>query len=342
MSKIKSLHITPFVFKTGKRGGGERYVQQLCASLEEVGVEVSLVECKNFFGFRIFGEAGKALESHNFFRLLSHTKCFDVIHVHQLNRETFTVAFFLSKLARIPLVLTDHGGTSRNLFRLFGKLRLKGLSAILAVSPWSMHDIDPNGVVIVNKVIWGGGEHIGVGGTHNFAHRDFLFLGRLLPHKGAHIVIEALPENASLVVAGERLDKEYFERLTILAQGKKVDFIEPPDDSALTDLYKSVKTFLIPSVNTFENRTFARPELLGIVGLESLFAGTQILGSDLGGLGDLLRASGQTLVEPGNVSAWKLAMANAMTSSEASSKKPLFTWKYSAEKCLETYREILT
>ncbi len=341
MTYVKALHFTPFVFQAGKRGGGERYVQQLCAALELIEVDVSIVECTNFLNFVVWRKGEKVLSTKNFLKIILLTKEFDVVHAHQLNRETFTVSFFSALLTRKPLVLTDHGGKSRNLFRLLGRLRLKSLKAILAVSPWSLADLDPKGVVKVRSVLWGGGEHIHGAKVKDFGTSDFLFLGRILPHKGVHIVIEALDSEKTLVVAGEKLDPRYFNHLLELAEGKNVRFLPAPEDTDLFSLYSSARCLLIPSVHEYGEKKFERPELLGIVALEGLYAKTPIIGSDLGGLGDLLRESNQVLVEPGNVKAWQTAMASFSLKGDDSPSYVSFTWNRAAEICLEAYRNVL-
>jgi glycosyltransferase involved in cell wall biosynthesis len=339
--KLKVLHITPFVFRPGMQGGGERYVQQLCSALVEIGVEARIVECKNFRKFAIYDGDSLILTSKNLVKLVKFCKKFDIIHVHHLNRETFTVAFVLSKLLGIPLVLSDHGGASRNLFRLLGRLRLRFVAAILAVSPWSLEDVDPDGVVKIHRVLWGGGNHLRTNTEVSFEKTDFLFLGRLLPHKGAHIAIEALPPNRRLTIAGEARDIHYLKELEKLAQGKDVVFLGSPDDSKLYSLYRSAQCVLMPSVSSYKEKIYKRPELLGIVALEALNAGVPVIGSDLGGLADLLRDSGQETFPQGDAVALqkKMETERFLQPSELVIKK--YTWANAAKICLDGYLEVL-
>jgi glycosyltransferase involved in cell wall biosynthesis len=341
LKNLSVLHLTPFVFREGQKGGGERYVQQLCLALQRQGLEITLVEAKNFYEFKLFKNQENIAKFKSLLSLVKLAKDHDLIHVHQLNRETFTVAFFLSIVTKKRLILSDHGGSSRHLFRLLGKLRLSRVAAIAAVSPWSLRDVDPQGKVKRSAVLWGGGDHLSPMQSTNYPQSDFLFIGRILPHKGVHIAIEALPEGATLVVAGERRDLVYFDYLRELAKGKKVTFLDSPPDAELFALYSSAKFFLVPSVTRFRDKIYERPELLGIVALESMYAGTPVIGSDVGGLGDLLSVTGHHLVKPGDVLAWNSRMTELLKDKDLPNANTAFTWDRSAEVCIDLYIEAL-
>jgi len=341
VNNLSVIHLTPFVFMEGQKGGGERYVQQLCLALQHQGVEITVVEAKNFLEYKVFEGQKIVAKFKSFCRLAKLAKQHDLIHVHQLNRETFTVAFLLSLVTKKRLILSDHGGSSIHLFRLLAKIRLKGVKAIAAVSPWSLRDVDPRNSVKIRNVLWGGGDHLSTTEPKAFAAADFLFVGRILPHKGVHIAIEALPKGATLVVAGERRDPHYFAYLQELAVGKSVTFMDSPPDGDLLALYKSSRFFLVPSVSRYQNKKYARPELLSIVALESLYAGTPVIGSDVGGLGDLLSATGQVRVSAGDVFAWNSKMVELMESDSPTSSTAALTWRSSAEICIQLYSEAL-
>jgi glycosyltransferase involved in cell wall biosynthesis len=339
---MKALHLTPFVFQPGKKGGGERYVQQLVIALSDLGVNVTLVEAKNFFRFKVFKNEQQIEVFSNLFRLVRLAKDSDLIHVHQLNRETFTVAFIVSVFSKKPMILTDHGGSSRHFFRLFGRVRLRKVSAIAAVSPWSLNDVDPKSQVSQTRVLWGGGDHIGERISKSYNPTDFLFLGRLLPHKGAHIAVEALPDGRSLTIAGESLDQDYVAFLKHLAVGKNVTFLGSPPDEDLYALYSSAKFFLLPSVTDYKSKSFKRPELLGIVALESIYAGTPVIGSKVGGLGNLLVATNQLAVPPGDVSQWRLIMEQSVLKPIRLQDRGRYTWHETGKICKGLYEEILS
>jgi glycosyltransferase involved in cell wall biosynthesis len=110
-------------------------------------------------------------------------------------------------------------------------------------------------------------------------------------------------------------------------------------DEELPTLYSSARFFLVPSVTSFKERTYQRPELLSIVALESMYSGTPVIGSAVGGLADLLEAAGQVSVRPGDVSAWAEIMSEMASTKETPRPTAQFTWDRAAEECLGLYSE---
>ncbi|MEG8058670.1 glycosyltransferase, partial [Sphingomonas sp. 22L2VL55-3] len=175
-----------------------------------------------------------------------------------------------------------------------------------------------------NAIIFGGGDHLPsaepLGERYTFG-----FVGRLLPHKGAHIVISALPADASIIIAGQARD-EYYEHLKNLAHGKNVTFIEDASDVIVASIYRSIRFLLVPSVEQYGAQTYARPELLGLVALEALAAGTPVIGSDVGGLSQVLRTAGQRVLPPGDIQAWAEGLSAALTGEPPTVPSVDFTW----------------
>lgn len=340
-AQLRVLHITPNLFVPGRMGGGERYVQQLVHAQIDLGLSVQVVAVVSFQQIQLESGAPTVGLMRGFKRLLKLARQTDIIHVHQLNTQGFDLALLLARLSGTPLVLTDHGGDRYTPGRLLGSRRLAMVSAVAAVSPFSLRDIDPKGIARRSEVIWGGGDHL-TGGATNSNRTDVLFVGRLLPHKGIHILIEALPAQMSLRIVGETRDAEYRRSLQQLANNKDVVFEGAPADGQLRALYQASDVLVLPSVEMFEGKRYRRPELLGLVVLESLAAGTPVIGSSVGGLAELLQLTWQTSVAPGNVDALREALVKGSFSLPPQERLSDLTWSATARRCLSLYQELAT
>jgi glycosyltransferase involved in cell wall biosynthesis len=333
------LFVTLEVFGGAKKGGGERYVTELARAARARGltVDVAVVRSMRQFAELVDLDAPtQPMSPRRFFDLMR--RC-DVVHVHQLNTPGFDYAAMLAKLLRKPLVLTDHGGGALTPGRALGRLRLRLLDAAGYVSAWSRQDIDPAGTVNPYAIIMGGGDHLPEAEPLERSY-DFGFVGRLVPHKGAHIAIEALPSECSLILAGQPRDQGYFASLQQLARNRDVTFVADASDTIVASLHRSIGCLLVPSVEHYQDREFSRPELLGLVALEALAAGTPVIGSAVGGLGELLAIAGQVSVQPGNVAEWHEALTRASGSGLPAVTSSAFTWDAVAQKCIDLYRAL--
>lgn len=333
---MRVLFVSLQVFGRRHKGGGERYVSELTRAMRQNGVKVQVAVVESIFKLSRMDDPDKPPVPISFSGLMRMVRDSDVVHVHQLNTPGFDYSAALATLFRKPLVLTDHGGGALTPGRALGRARLRLITAAGFVSQWSRSDVDPAGTIKNYAIIFGGGDHLPRGEA--MANRyDFGFVGRLLPHKGAHIAIAALPDNASLIVAGEVRDAEYHAELLRLASGKNVTFVADASDEYVAGLMRSIRYLLVPSVQSYKANVYARPELLGLVALEALAAGTPVIGSDVGGLGEIMRVAGQAMVEPGSISAWKLALRSALDEDVPPVRRSEFTWSRVAEKCIELY-----
>jgi glycosyltransferase involved in cell wall biosynthesis len=340
---MKVVHVSPAVFGPGKRGGGERYVTELVRAQIRSGMDVSLVEIPSPWNASIVDLAHEASSRKATLReTISVLRSSDIVHVHQLNTSAFDITATARLAASFKLVLTDHGGGNLTPGRVLGAKRLSIIDGAAFVSHWSRNDVDPDGRVGDFSVIYGGGDHIVAAGPKIETRFDFGFIGRILPHKGVHIAVEALPDGAKLVVAGEARDSEYLQHLHKLAAGKQVTFLHDLSDSSMGRLYESLRYLVVPSVTEYGTKTYARPELLGLVALEALCLGTSVIGSNVGGLGEFLLNAGQRVVQPGHLDAWREVLKSAYASADDQVTKEAFTWSAVAANCHGLYSNLLS
>lgn len=112
-----------------------------------------------------------------------------------------------------------------------------------------------------------------------------LFVGRMVPEKGAHVIIESAPEvlreypDAKFILVGRGgfLD-ELKRRAAELNVGHKILFTGYVDDETLLQLYKVADVSTAPSLY----------EPFGIVALEGMGAQVPVVVADSGGLGEIV------------------------------------------------------
>ena len=134
------------------------------------------------------------------------------------------------------------------------------------------------------------------------------FLGRADKYKGADTLVKAVRAAPGLSVevhlysvAQSNTDEEYWATLKSLAeQDARIRFLPPLPNDKVGSLLRCYHVVAVPS-RWVENRP--------LVVLESFAAGTPVIGSNLGGIAELVRHQDDgLLVEPENVRAWADAL----------------------------------
>jgi glycosyltransferase involved in cell wall biosynthesis len=138
---------------------------------------------------------------------------------------------------------------------------------------------------------------------------DVLFVGRLSTEKGVDVLLDAVagvPEAKRVVVAGDgplRPELEARARST----GARVEFTGWVGRDQLPALYPRARVQVVPS----------RSEPQGVVVLEALASGTPVIGSDVGGIPEMIEdASNGWLVEPGRSDQLRAALLTALSDRE--------------------------
>ncbi len=174
-----------------------------------------------------------------------------------------------------------------------------------------------------------------------------LFVGRLVHQKGVEYLIKAMPKilsehpNSKLVIAGAGGMIGYLEDIAFQTGCRdKILFLGFVGGDTLKKLYKSSDVTVIPSIY----------EPFGIVALESMAAGTPVVASDVGGLGEIIKHEYNGVkVYPKNPDsiAWGV---NRVLSDEGfrnwiiqNGKKEVYekySWDSIAERTVEVYQKI--
>ncbi len=307
-------------------GGLGRHVYSLSRALARLGLEVHVFTCpaqnKQLYemdedGVHVHRVSPEELGAGDFLEWLSRLNagmvsraeesglargCFNLVHAHDwLVRDA---ARDICERYGLPLVVTIHAteyGRNRGIFTdlqrfihgVEGDLVARA-SRVICCSSYMAREVGrlfgegQGGInIIANGVDPGSLADPGTeAGTKSYPEGPVIaFLGRLVPEKGVQVIIEALPlirrshPGAVLVVAGRGPFEEDLKKLAGLhGVSQNVHFIGFVNDVGRNRLLAEAAVAVFPSIY----------EPFGIVALEAMAAGTPVLVSDTGGLGEIV------------------------------------------------------
>ena len=362
---MRVIHVAPAAFGSGGLyGGGERYPLELARALA-AEVDCELVTFGSRPGRRRLPGGLRVRVVRPLCRLRGHPAQplspllpaaltgAEIVHAHHFRSLPTRMAAVTARALGAGTVVTDHGLTGRTwgglVNRLFDRfLTVSRFSARLLGAPPER-----------TRVIYGGVDprRFAPGPGPGAGREGVLFVGRLTPHKGVDCLIRALPEGASLRVAGggghdpRPPERDYPALLRRLAQGREVDFLGPVPDGELPELYRGAAVLALPSLErTCYGREVPVSELLGLVALEAMASGTPVVASRTGGLAEVV-VDGETgfLVEPGDVEALRDRLARVLSDRSLAARLGAnardlvlerFTWRACAARCLAAYQDL--
>jgi glycosyltransferase involved in cell wall biosynthesis len=112
--------------------------------------------------------------------------------------------------------------------------------------------------------------------------REYVALGRVLPHKGLETTIDALSPDDTLHIVGPQPDAEYLRFLQTRSARKHVQFHGCLPRADVQHLLKRTSGLVSASTHfLFDGRRIEQPELLGLVLCEALRDGTLPIASDV-------------------------------------------------------------
>ena len=232
----------------------------------------------------------------------------------------------IRKFTGIPYIVTAHAGDvfplKNRFLKWFGKTALRSCfyctvnsnatkQAVVEVANIPNVDVIPMGVDLKafspSKKSSSIRKRLGINGPF------ILTVGRMAEKKGFKYLIAAMPKilkrlpKAKLVLIGDGPDKEMLERLANeLNLGSNVVFAGKVTHKELERWYPTADVFVLPSIVTSEGDT----EGLGVVFLEAIASGTPIIGSNVGGIPDIIKHNKTGLLVPQKD---KDALADAIT-----------------------------
>ncbi|QJR11718.1 D-inositol-3-phosphate glycosyltransferase [Usitatibacter rugosus] len=191
---------------------------------------------------------------------------------------------------------------------------------IVAPSNWVARLLEDNGVPIEQMVVCRQGLADGVAISPSRSRRTessgslrVAFFGRLDPTKGIHVLLDALARvpklPMSLDIYGVRMavgdDPYYASIANSVAQDSRVRLLPPIENQAMIETIALYDVLAVPSQGL---------ETGPLVVLEAFAAGVPVLGSDLGGITERVRADVDgLLIPPSDATAWSNALARLIS-----------------------------
>jgi glycosyltransferase involved in cell wall biosynthesis len=349
------VHVTPSWFEDESHvGGGDRYPMALAEAMAELipttlvafgprrrslrrgALRLEVMRPSEFFGDNPYDPVA--------WTFLPRLRDGDVVHCHQYRTVTTSLSIAAGAALGRRVFLSDYGGGGLHFADTTPLHRL--VSGFLPISRFGAER-------------WGdrfGPAHVIYGGVDPRFTADHdeprggeaLFVGRLLPHKGVDVLVEALPEGSELGLMGRPHRPEYVDLLRELSADRRVRFVFGADDATLLTAYRRALVTVLPSV--YVDRYGVRseePELLGLTLLESMACGTPVICTDVGGMPELVEDGVTGFVVPPNdpVALGERLEFLARNRDEATRMgqrgrevvRREFTWDAVARRCLDAY-----
>jgi glycosyltransferase involved in cell wall biosynthesis len=267
-----------------------------------------------------------------------------VVHCHQQHVVASSVAAAFARLTRRRVFVTDLGGGGFDVSSFLSTDRW--YHGHLHISEYSRR-IAGHTSCRTARVILGGVDATRFSPGDN-AGDGVLFVGRILPHKGIHDLVDAIDGSVRLRIVGRVADRDYLESLQEKARGKDVTFVHDADDAALVEEYRRAACVVLPSVYTTpDGRTTRVPELLGQTLLEAMACGRPVICTDVASMPEIVtHGENGFVVPPGDPAALMGAIrllrdnrvrAAAMGRAGRQLVLERFQWKQVVDRCLEAY-----
>jgi glycosyltransferase involved in cell wall biosynthesis len=287
----------------------------------------------------------------------------DLIHIHGV----FTPLQYFAQSAasdfKIPVLLSPHGmlepwtwnqhgviykAIKRTYWKSILRPRLRQASFIHVITPLESKTLDEEfpeatQILIPNAIDLGKIPEFSSRDTYN---KEILFIGRIHPKKGVHLLLEAFKqanlEDWKLIIAGPVFSKAYKQQLDLIIHRYQmedlVEFLGPVYGQEKYRLMNKSWVVVVPSSS----------EVVGLVNLESAAVKTPTITTPATGLFDW-EESGGLLVENEimplsqaltSVSNWSIPERIQRGAQSRDFIKMRYSWQVVGPRWIEAYRQI--
>jgi len=239
---------------------------------------------------------------HFWLAVAKYAKGFDIIHA---NFSLSGLAALLSKrIHKAPYIITVQGSDvfktiNKPVINIFIGKALINAEKVIALSGSLADTTKQFGVSDQKIVVIPNGINISKFplGSYDKRENQLLFVGSLIERKGVKFLLEAMKQihqrfpDYKLIVVGEGDQKtsliDYVKRHGL---ANCVQFLGTQSQSRVGELMRQSKLLILPSIE----------EGQGVVLVEALASGTPCIGSNVGGIPDVISSDVGYLFEPGN------------------------------------------
>lgn len=260
--------------------------------------------------------------------------CKDVDIIHANWTLSGMVAWGTRFLHRKPIVLTIHGSDvlrieSYKIVRKFTAFIIRQIDGIICVSNSLVQKIQEWGVSPQYITVIPDGVNIRKFSPSHFKRSPIiLYVGSLTENKGIHVLINAfkiistnIPDYKLQIVGDGYYVKELVKLVRELELEDRIEFTGAQPQTYVADMMRKASILVLPSLS----------EGLGVVLLEALASGTPVVGTNIGGIPDVITPEVGMLVPPGNPRALAQGLLELIT------KLPKVDYSTAARKRIEEY-----
>ncbi|MCL7488659.1 MAG: glycosyltransferase [Desulfobulbaceae bacterium] len=227
----------------------------------------------------------------------------DIIHAHWIIPQGFH-AVIMKMIFGVPVVVTAHGGDvyglQSKLMNAFKRFVLEKADKVTVVSSSLKNkirrdifkvDIDVVSMGVSSKKFSPERRSEALIRRYKLQHRSILYVGRLSEKKGVMFLIEAMPmvlkefPDAKLMIVGAgELQDSLHNLADNLGLQENIFFMGGVPNNDLPAYYASCQVFVGPSVTAKDGDT----EGFGLTFVEAALSGCLLIGSDVGGIRDII------------------------------------------------------
>jgi glycosyltransferase involved in cell wall biosynthesis len=229
----------------------------------------------------------------------------DIIHAHWIIPQGF-VAALVSMVFRVPVVATAHGadifglqGILLKKIKQFTLKRVRGITVVSQALAEVLNDLVP--FVVQPQIVPMGIDSVSfhpdrrdntIRDKYGIDGPFLLYVGRLTEKKGVDFLISAMPSVLKdfstaklLIVGGGELENDLKKQVENLELNKQIQFVGNIPNSELSAYYATADIFIGPSITAKSGDV----EGFGLTFVEAAMSGCLLIGSDIGGIRDIIK-----------------------------------------------------